>query len=149
MKTANLPYKIAMRIQRSKANVFIPSDFSDLSGYDQVLRALRRMVADGKLIKIGQGIYAKVKTYSDGTVLPISFIGSLAREALEKCKIKTDDSSWTKAYNAGKTTQVPTGRVIAVNRRVRRKIGYNGYSINFEMINSRQGKRNEKRLPCG
>jgi hypothetical protein len=37
-----------------------------------------------------------------------------------------------KAYNAGQTTQVPTGRVVAVNRRVRRKIGYEGVSLAFE-----------------
>ncbi|MCL2473367.1 MAG: hypothetical protein FWF23_00440 [Alphaproteobacteria bacterium] len=141
MKTANLPNKIAMRIRRSKANVFIPSDFLDLSGYDQVLRVLRNMVRANQLIKIGQGIYAKTKTYSDGIIAPVSFIGNLASEALNKYGVKTGDSSWTKAYNTGKTTQVPTGRLIAVNRRVRRKIGYNGYSVNFEMMNSRQGKR--------
>jgi hypothetical protein len=37
-----------------------------------------------------------------------------------------------RAYNAGETTQVPTGRVVGVTRRVRRKIGYNGVSLSFE-----------------
>jgi hypothetical protein len=35
-------------------------------------------------------------------------------------------------YNAGRTTQVPTGRVVGVRQRVRRKIGYNGISLSFE-----------------
>jgi hypothetical protein len=35
-------------------------------------------------------------------------------------------------YNAGRTTQVPTGRLIAIKGRVSRKIGYNGSYINFE-----------------
>lgn len=138
MKTGKLPYKIALRIKKSKAKVFIPSDFADLSGYDQVLRVLRNMVRSNQLIKIGQGIYAKTKTYSDGEILPAAFIGDLAREALEKYGVKTDVSSWTKAYNAGITTQVPTGRVIAVNKRVRRKIiSPNGNIIIYEMMTKR------------
>jgi len=35
-------------------------------------------------------------------------------------------------YNAGRTTQVPTGRVVGVRQRVRRKIGYNGFTLSFE-----------------
>jgi hypothetical protein len=35
-------------------------------------------------------------------------------------------------YNAGRTTQVPTGQVVGVRRRVRRKLGYNGIYLIFE-----------------
>jgi len=35
-------------------------------------------------------------------------------------------------YNAGNTTQVPTGLVIGVRKRVRRRIGFSGYSMRFE-----------------
>jgi hypothetical protein len=34
-------------------------------------------------------------------------------------------------YNAGRTTQVPTGRVVVVRGRIRRKIGYKGIFLNF------------------
>ena len=37
-------------------------------------------------------------------------------------------------YNEGKTTQVPTGRVIGVRKRVRRRIGFDGYSMRFCLI---------------
>ena len=144
MKAGKLPYKIALRIKKSKSNVFIPSDFSDLSGYDQVLRVLRNMVRSEKLIKIGQGIYAKTKIYSDGEILPSAFIGDLACEALQKYGVKTDNSSWLNAYNADNSTQVPTGRVIAVNKRVRRKISYNGYSVSYEMMTKQYKKFSEE-----
>jgi len=36
------------------------------------------------------------------------------------------------AYNEGRTTQVPTGRVVGVKGRVKRKIGYAGKYITFE-----------------
>ena len=141
MKTAKLPYKIALRVRRSKARVFIPSDFSDLSGYDQILRVLRKMVRGNQLVRIGQGIYAKAKTRSDGTVAPVGFIGVLAGEALKKYGVKTGNSSALNAYNANVSTQVPNGRVIAVSKRVRRKIGFNGYGVGFEMMNKRYKSR--------
>jgi len=134
MKASTLPHKMAFRIKRSRADVFIPSDFRDLSGYDQVLRALRNMVRAGVLIKIGHGIYAKAWVSGDGAVRPTKFIGELARQALKKYGIETGSSSLRNAYNADLSTQVPTGRVIAVSKRVRRKIGYNGRSVYFEIM---------------
>jgi hypothetical protein len=45
------------------------------------------------------------------------------------------------AYNAGKTTQVPTGRVVGVRGRVRRRVGYNGVSLKFERVGSARDRR--------
>ena len=61
-------------------------------------------------------------------------IGDLACEALEKLGVKTDKSQYWKDYNNGISTQIPTGRVIAVSKRVRRKISYNGYEVVFESM---------------
>jgi hypothetical protein len=43
-------------------------------------------------------------------------------------------SSYDRAYNEGKTSQIPTGRVIGVKGRVVRKIGYDGKYVTFEHI---------------
>jgi len=137
MKQDKLPYIMRAKIKRSRARVFVPGDFANLSGYDQVLRVLRNMTRSGELIKIGQGIYAKTKTFSDGKVSPAGFIGDLARQALEKLGIKTANSTYCNAYNAEVSTQVPNGLVIAVDRRVRRKIGNVGYSVKYEQMNKR------------
>lgn len=67
--------------------------------------------------------------------LPQSF--PLAEEALQKLGVKTDKSTYWYEYNSGMSDQIPTGRVIAVDRRVRRKIGYNGYEIYYERIKKR------------
>jgi hypothetical protein len=123
------------RINRSKARAFVLSDFTDLSGYDQILRTLRQMVGQKILIKIGQGIYVKAKKYDNGKTLPDGFIGDLAREALNKLGVKTANSSWWNMYNAEVSTQIPNGRVIAVAKRVRRKISNGGYSIFYEPMN--------------
>ena len=79
--------RILLRIKKSKANSFILKDFNDLVkeyDYDQVLRVLRILVKNGTLIKIGRGIYAKTRTFSNGFVAPNATIGDLAEEALQK-----------------------------------------------------------------
>ena len=138
MKSAEtLLGKIKLRIKKRKDRTFVLNDFRDFIeryDYDQVLRALRILVKEKILIKIGQGIYAKTKVFSNGMVTLCSSLSELAEEALKKLGVKTSKSKYWDDYNTGKTTPVPTGRVIAVNKRVRRKISYNGYEIEFESM---------------
>jgi hypothetical protein len=47
------------RIDRKRGDVFLRADFVDLGGYDQVGRALRQLVRDGRLMKIGSALYAR------------------------------------------------------------------------------------------
>ncbi|MBB3396992.1 MULTISPECIES: DUF6088 family protein [unclassified Rhizobium] len=55
-----LKQKIENRVARTrKTDVFLPRDFADLSGEDQVLRALRLLVKDGSLMRLGYGVYAR------------------------------------------------------------------------------------------
>lgn len=129
--------RVELRIKKRKDNVFVLSDFDDLIreyDYDQVLRALRILVKKELLIKIGRGIYAKTRKFSDGFIVPVGTIGNLAAEALNKYGVKTGQSHYWNANLAGTSTQVPTGRVVVVNKRVRRKIGFNGYEVVFEHL---------------
>ena len=54
------------------------------------------------------------------------------KEALERISIETYPSRAVQDYNAGRTTRLLTGRVVAVRQRIRRKIGYVGISLSFE-----------------
>ncbi len=134
MRAENLEGRVMQKVVASKRrNVFLRSDFAALGEYDQVGRALRRLVRKGKLIKIGQGLYAKAtQSPFDGSPAPVKGIRALAAEALNRIGVKSGPSRLEKAYNAGQTTQVPSGRVLAVNKRVRRTIGYNGAYVSFE-----------------
>jgi hypothetical protein len=136
MKTnsyGTLSYKISSRIQRKKESVFLREDFADLGGYDQVGRCLRELTAQGRLIKIGYGLYAKAKKSSlTGQIVPLAPLPILAKEALERLGVEIAVSRLEQDYNAGLTTQMPTGRLIAVKGRVSRKIGYGGAYVNFE-----------------
>ena len=55
-------------------------------------------------------------------------------EALKRLGVEIAQTRLEQDYNVGRTTQVPTGRVVAVRGRIRRKIGYDGISLSFERV---------------
>ncbi|MGE6695109.1 MULTISPECIES: DUF6088 family protein [Sphingomonadaceae] len=118
---------IERKVRRSKRNVFLRSDFASLGSYDAVGRALRQKAKDGKLVQIGYGLYAKAEMSPfTGKATPVIGIKRLATEALGRLGKKVAISNFEEAYNRGRSTQVPTGRTIVVEDRVRRRIGYDG-----------------------
>jgi hypothetical protein len=132
-KYETLEYKVSTRIQRKNSSVFVREDFEDIGGYDQVGRILRELVREGKIIKIGYGLYAKAKKSSiTGQITPIAPLPELAKEALARLGVRVTPSRLEQQYNAGLTTQVPTGRQIGVKGRISRKIGYEKAYINYE-----------------
>lgn len=132
-KYGTMIYKVSARIARKNNAVFVREDFEDIGGYDQIGRILRQLAANGKLIKIGYGLYAKAKRSSlTGDIVPIAPLPALAKEALERLGVQIAPSRLEQDYNAGRTTQIPTGRMIAVKGRISRKIGYNGAYVSYE-----------------
>lgn len=130
-----LPEKIEGRLSRKRGDVFLRADFGDLGGYDQVGLVMRKFVRDGKLLKLGKGIYTRAApSIIDGRPVPVKTITPLMTEALKRIGVRTGPTKIERDYNDGRTTQVPSGRLIGVNRRVRRKLGYNGATVNFERI---------------
>lgn len=134
-KKRTLQEKIQVRINKSPRLAFIPSDFFDLSDRDQVGRVLRTLVRNKKLVRLGQGIYAKTKPgiLGDKPVLAAGFT-TVAKDALAKLKVNTYPSRAEQAYNSGESTQIPTGLMIGVNNRISRKLTYNGRSIKYERV---------------
>jgi len=135
MEKKTLEQLVVNRIRRKKANVFLRDDFGDLGGYDQVGRVLKVLVSKGALLKFGQGLYTRSQISPfNGKPAPIIGIKRLAEEALTRLKIPIATPRWEREYNAGSTTQVPTGRVVGVRKRVRRRLGYGHVQINFERV---------------
>jgi len=126
------------RINRRKGDVVLRADFADLGDYDQVGRVLRILVKEEILVKLGQGIYAKAKRSAlTGELVPQGGIIQATREALTKLGVKVLPSSLERSYNADSSTQVPTGRLIGTNKRVRRVIRYGSVQMSFEHITTR------------
>src|SRR5882672_673610 len=87
-KRKTLRERIEERIARKKGeDVFLPREFTDLGDYDQVRRALRSLVRDKRLVRLGYGVYARaiVSRLSGEALLfhPTGLRGA-AREALDK-----------------------------------------------------------------
>jgi hypothetical protein len=132
VKPETLETRLLNRIDRKRGDVFLRADFGDLGGYDQVGRVLRELVRKGRLVRVGQGLYARVRpSMTGGDPVPVGGLSAL-KEALRRVGVETLPSRLEQDYNAGRTTQVPTGRVVGVTRRVRRKVGYGGFSLSFE-----------------
>ena len=127
--------RIGNRIARRQDDVFLTREFRDLGGEDQVLRALRRLVSEGRLVKLGYGVYGRAET-SELTGEPIlaargGFI-SAARKALDKLGVPWEPTTWERAYNEGRTTQVPVNPAVRVKGRFARRLKYQDTELQFE-----------------
>jgi Family of unknown function (DUF6088) len=132
MRAETLETRLLNRIDRKRGDVFLRADFEDLGGYDQVGRVLRELVRMGRLVRVGQGLYARARpSITSDDPVPVGGLSAL-KEALRRVGVETLPSRLEQDYNAGRTTQVPTGRVVGVTRRVRRKVGYGGINLSFE-----------------
>lgn len=131
-----LKSKIQYRIKRSKEFVFLPKDFADLAGYDQILRGLRELVKDGLLVKVGKGIYVKCRKSSlTGKMIPVADMRTVAQKALGRLGVEVCLTPAEKAYNEYRSTQVPNGFIIGVKKKnITRKIGFNKTIIRYQFV---------------
>jgi hypothetical protein len=131
-----LQERIATRIARKRReDVFLPREFADLGGEDQVLRALRRLVRDGVLVRLGYGVYgrATVSQLSGKPILysPNGFAGA-ARQALNKLGVEWEPTEAERAYNEGRSTQVPVNPAVRVKGRFSRQLRYEDTELVLE-----------------
>ena len=130
MNTQTLKDKVNTKIDRSVRQVFLRSDFIKLGGYDQIGRALRDLAAEGKLIKVGYGLYAKARpnrlTGKPMLAAEGGFV-AVAKEALKRLGVKWTDTNFD-AYQKG-STQIPANAQVVVFGRFNRKIGTDKFKL--------------------
>lgn len=134
-RQGTLREKIERRMAAGGEDVFLPREFRDLGGEDQVLRALRELVRDGRLIRLGYGVYgrAMMSRLSGEPVLAgrAGFIG-VARQALSKLGVDWEPGAAERAYNEGRSTQVPMNPRVRVKGRFRRRLRYGEAELALE-----------------
>jgi hypothetical protein len=119
--------KIEGRIARKRDDVFLPREFGDLGGEDQVLRAFRNMVRDRKLVRLGYGVYGRAvvsRLSGEPVLFSSSGFAGAARQALNKLGVKWEPTGAERAYNEGRSTQVPVNPAVRVKGRFSRKLRY-------------------------
>jgi len=119
--------RVEARIARKRDNVFLTREFRDLGGEDEVLRVLRMLVREKRLLRLGYGVYGRpfVSQQSGAPILnsPSGFAGA-ARQALTKLGVEWEPIEAKKAYNEGRSTQLPFNAVVRVKGRFSRQLRY-------------------------
>ncbi len=131
MKRQPLKYRINLRICRSNRQVFLRSDFKKMGGYDQVGRALRNLEAEGQLMRVGYGVYAKARQNRFTGKPMLAAEGGfeqVAREVLKRLRVNYQSSDAVNAYQSG-SSQLPVNTQFIVFDRFARKIGTDKFQL--------------------
>jgi len=112
--------------------VFLPREFRGLGGESEVLRVLRGLVQDKRLVRLGYGVYGRaiVSQLTGEAMLysPGGFLGA-ARQALTKLGVGRELTDAERAYNERGSTQVPVNAVTKVKGRFSRRLKYLGREL--------------------
>ncbi len=131
-----LRQRVEARIAKRRDDAFLTREFLDLSGERQVLRALRELTEEGKLIRLGYGVYARaeISSLTNKPMLAGDGFGPVSRQVLDKLNVPWEPTTAERAYNEGRSTQVPmTPRVRLPSRsRFSRKLRYNSMDLTVE-----------------
>ena len=60
-RRVTLRQRVEARIARRRDDAFLTREFLDLGGTRQVLRVLRELTEQGKLIRLGYGVYGRAE----------------------------------------------------------------------------------------
>ena len=133
--TPTVRQRLWRSIAARKGEVILRRDLKKgLGSRSQVNRGLKQLQEEGKLVRIGNGVYAKASLSPlSGRPAPRQGLEVLAVETLDRLGIKWRLGRARRLYNAGLTTQVPwrttfdTGR-----RRISRRLQVGKAVVNYE-----------------
>ena len=103
--------RVYQKIKRSRRYIFERKDFDGFASYDQIGRALRQLVKQGELIKLGYGLYTKARINSlTGSPMPTNPGGSdaLMREILKMKGVDFEMDNLSLQSLSGESTQIPS-----------------------------------------
>jgi hypothetical protein len=125
-RSKTLRERIESRIARKRdEDVFLPREFRDLGGEDQVLRVLRILVREKRLVRLGYGVYGRAvvsRLSGDPILYSQSGFSGAARQALTKLGVAWEPSEAERDYNEGRSTQIPLKPAVRVRGRFSRRL---------------------------
>lgn len=102
---------------------------------DQLMEGAKALIEEGIIVEMSKGVYVRTRiSQYTGKRLPEKSLRDVAIYILQKEGIKILPTSYETAYNEGRSTQVPTGQVIGVDRIPKRTFSWNGKTIQYELI---------------
>ena len=131
-------YSLKERMLRSlalrKGEVLMRADFERMGSPSQISRVLKELMADGKIVRLGYGTYAKARPSSlSGKPVPRVSLAELAQETLQKLDVPARLGRAQRAYSEGRTTQIPVRTTFDTgSRRITRKITVGISTVRYE-----------------
>lgn len=136
MRTSQTKQNILKYLElRPQENAFLRTEFAvcskSRSGVD---KALRMLVDEGVLVRLGYGVLARGKRIPEFNMVGLTeSITVLTKEALTKLGADPKTNSALCAYNEDRSTQIPVWLAFEVgNKRIIRKIGFGKRWVNYE-----------------
>lgn len=131
---ASTKTKMAMSISSSQSDVFLRNYFDRFGSPSRVTRALQDLIKEGRIVRLGYGVYAKARPSSiTGNPVPRQPLESLAEQALSALGISPNLGRARAEYAAGLTTQIPMACVVSIGRsRIQRKLQLAGREVIYE-----------------
>jgi hypothetical protein len=134
MNRFSVKERMSRSISLRKGEVVMRADFEKLGSASQLSRALKELTDDGKLVRLGYGVYAKTKPSSlSGRPVVRATPAELAQEVLIKLGVQPVPGESQEAYAKGLTNQVPMRTTFNTgNRRISRQLLIGRTKIEYE-----------------
>lgn len=126
--------RMSRSIKQRASLVVLRSEFSNMGSDSQVGRVLARFVANGLLVRVSKGAFAKARINQyTGKPTPAGTLEMIAAELFKKLNISIAPSTLVAEYNSGKSTQIPMGTVVSTGgRRISRKVTVGNNTLVYE-----------------
>ncbi|NYH18780.1 DUF6088 family protein [Paraburkholderia bryophila] len=135
-----LEARVSRLIARRSGVVTLRSELAHLGSASQLSRVLSKLVRQKTLVRVGHGIYAKMR-FNKFTQepAPAATFEAIALEAFRKLGIAVLPGELMREYNEGRTTQIPMTPIVDTGcRRISRRIQVGTKSICYERSRRRQ-----------
>jgi hypothetical protein len=134
MSKLSVKERMVRSIALRKGEVVMRDDFKTMGSASQVSRALKALIEDGKIIRLGYGTYAKSRPSKlSGKPVARVTLAELGQEALQKLGVTVRLGRAQAEYASGKTTQIPVRTTFNTGqRRITRKITIGISTIRYE-----------------
>ncbi|PQV44111.1 hypothetical protein [Paraburkholderia sp. BL21I4N1] len=121
----NLDSKLLMSLKKRSGNVVLRRELAGLGSSSHLSTALQHLVADGRLVRLGAGVYAKTSPDPEGKAQFAVGCDMLLREALGKLGVAVLDVT-IQHENGRSVCLVDTG-----TSRISRKLGWGNIRVRY------------------
>ncbi len=124
-------------INESKKDIFLRKDFDKHGTPSRVTRAISALLKEGKIVRLGYGIYAKsFPSLISKKPIPRKPLEILAKEIFQKLEVPITLGKSRSNYLSGKTDQIPNVVTLSTGKkRFARKISLGGRMVVYEKNN--------------